>query len=100
STGGEDDLLPAFDQVFAGTRGRVVVSWFATAIPRMQRVADRARAHGRRGGFIGRRMVETADVALDLGLLRLPPSEQVAANTLDTLPPPPPARFLWWCTGE
>src|SRR5688572_12151910 len=46
STGGEDDVLPAFEEVFARTPGRVVVSCFATAVPRIQRVADMARARG------------------------------------------------------
>ncbi len=38
--GSEDDLVPAFEEVMARTRGRVLVSCFATSIPRMQRVAD------------------------------------------------------------
>ena len=34
STGAEDDVLPAFEEVFARTRGKVMVSCFATAISR------------------------------------------------------------------
>ena len=44
--GGEDDVLPAFEEVLARTRGRVLVSCFATSIPRIQRVADLARRRG------------------------------------------------------
>src|SRR5262249_22447824 len=42
-TGGEDDVMPAFEDVFARARGRVLISCFATAMPRIQRVADLAR---------------------------------------------------------
>jgi len=72
ATAGEDAVLPAFEQVFERARGRVLVSCFATSIPRIQRVADLARAHGRAVGFVGRRMADNAEVARDLGLLRIP----------------------------
>jgi ribonuclease J len=70
-TGGEDEVLPAFDEIFRRTPGRVLVSCFATSIPRMQRLADLALAHGRPLAFLGRRMVDNAGVAMDLGLLRI-----------------------------
>ncbi len=71
-TGGEDDVVPAFEDIVARTRGRVLVSCFATSIPRMQRVADVARRGGRPVAFLGQRMVSNAEVAMDLGLLRVP----------------------------
>ncbi|HSB60750.1 MAG TPA: ribonuclease J, partial [Vicinamibacteria bacterium] len=67
---GEDAVVPAFEEVFARTPGRVLVSCFATSIPRMQRVAELAARAGRRVAFLGRRMVDNAEVAMDLGLLR------------------------------
>ncbi len=76
-TPGEDEVVPAFDEVFARTRGRVLVSCFATSIPRMQRVSDAALRAGRRVAFLGRRMVDNAEVALDLGLLRIPQSARL-----------------------
>ena len=71
-TPGEDTLVPAFEEIVARTRGRTLVSCFATSIPRMQRVADVAVRHDRPLAFLGRRMVDNAEVALDLGLLRIP----------------------------
>ena len=99
-TPGEDELIPAFEQIFASTPGRVVVSCFATSIPRIQRVADLARRHQRRIGFLGRRMVENAEVALDLGLLRIPASELVAASAADALPPSRQTLFVSGSQGE
>jgi ribonuclease J len=82
-TGSEDDLVPAFEEVMARTRGRVLVSCFATSIPRMQRVADVAARAGRPVAFLGRRMVDNADVALELGVLRIP---EGARRPVDALP--------------
>jgi ribonuclease J len=70
-TGSEADVVPAFEQVLERTRGRVLVSCFATSIPRIQRVADLAVRACRPVAFLGRRMLDNAEVALDLGLLRL-----------------------------
>jgi ribonuclease J len=79
-TGGEDDVVPAFEEVLARTRGRVLVSCFATSIPRMQRVSTLAAGDGRPVAFLGRRMVDNAEVALDLGLLRLPGGARIAPD--------------------
>ena len=82
TTGGEDDVLPAFEEVLARTRGRVLVSCFATSIPRIQRVADLAASTHRPVAFLGRRMVDNAEVALDLGLLRLSESVRLTPGAL------------------
>ncbi len=100
TTPGEDELIPAFEQVFASTPGRVVVSCFATSVPRIQRVADLARRHGRRVGFLGRRMVDNAEVAMDLGLLHIPASDLVAGDAADALPPSRQALFVSGSQGE
>ena len=99
-TGAEDDLLPAFQEVFDRTQGKVMVSCFATSIPRIQRVADLARSVGRRVGFIGRRMADNADVALDLGLLRLAPSALLAASAVAVEPPASTALLVAGSQGE
>ena len=87
ATAGEDAVVPAFEEVMARTRGRVLVSCFATSIPRMQRVADLAQRAGRPVAFLGRRMVDNAEVAMDLGLLRVPMGAQVPAGVLGEMPP-------------
>ncbi len=81
-TGGEDEVVPAFEEILARTRGRVLVSCFATSIPRIQRVADLAVRAGRPLAFLGRRMVDNADVALELGLLRIPEGARQPVDTL------------------
>ena len=70
-TPGEDAVVPAFEEVLARTRGRVLVSCFATSVPRIQTVAGLAAAAGRPIAFLGRRMIDNTETALDLGLLQL-----------------------------
>ena len=74
--------MPAFEQVLARTRGRVLVSCFATSIPRIQRVADLAVRARRPVAFLGRRMLDNAEVALDLGLLRLSEAARISPGSL------------------
>jgi ribonuclease J len=71
TTGGEDDVVPAFEEIMGRTHRRVLVSCFATSIPRMRRVCGLAGRAGRPVAFLGRRMVDNAETALDLGLLRM-----------------------------
>jgi ribonuclease J len=82
TTGGEEDVLPAFREVLDRTPGRVLVSCFATAIPRIQRVADLAWARDRPIAFLGRRMVDNTEVARELGQLRIPESALLSPDAL------------------
>ena len=82
STPGESTLVPAFEEALARTRGRVLVSCFATSIPRIETVARLAAESGRPIAFLGRRMVDNADTALELGLLRLPGATRLEPGSL------------------
>jgi len=100
-TADEDDVLPAFEGVLARTPGRVLVSCFATSIPRIQRVADLAREAGRFVAFVGRRMVDNTEVAMDLGLLRLPLSSLTLADRIaDSVAPNRLLAFVSGSQGE
>jgi ribonuclease J len=99
-TGSEDDLIPAFEDVFARTRGRVLISCFATSVPRIRRAADVALGAGRSIGFVGRRMADNADVAMDLGLLELPPSSRLPALSLRDYPARGMCLFVSGSQGE
>ena len=98
--GSEDDVLPAFEEVLARTPGRLVVSCFATSIPRLQRVAELSVRHGRSVGFVGRRMVDNAEVARELGLLRLPAHRLLPTHLLAERPPGELTLFVSGSQGE
>ena len=99
-TGCEDDVVPAFRDIFARARGRVLVSCFATAIPRIQRVADAARAAGRKIGFIGRRMTDNTAVATELGALHIPGDALLATSPSASRRPRDLALFVAGSQGE
>ncbi len=99
-TGGEDDVVPALQEAVARTRGRVLVSCFATSIARIQRASDVALADGRQVAFVGRRMLGNADVALRLGLLRVPSSAILAPGLLGDYPPRGLCAFVSGSQGE
>ena len=100
ATGSEDDLRPAFEEIFARTRGRVLVSCFATSIPRLQRASEVALAQGRSVAFVGRRMADNADVALQLGLLRIPPASILPTGVLADYPAQALCLFVSGSQGE
>jgi ribonuclease J len=100
AAGGEDAVLPAFEEVFARTRGKVLVSCFATSFPRIDRVAALARRFGRQVGFLGRRMEDNAELALELGLLSLAPGEVVPPPALSRQAPGALAVFVSGSQGE
>jgi ribonuclease J len=74
----DDAVVPAFEEILDRSEGRVVVSCFATAIPRIERVAKAAIARGRRVCFLGRRMAENVEIAINLGLVSFSRSAMIA----------------------
>ncbi len=72
-SGSEYDVVEAFEELFASTRGKLVVTAFATSIYRMQILANLAVEFGRKLAFVGRGMIEHSQVAQDLGHLQVPP---------------------------
>ena len=84
-TGSEMTVVDAFEEIFAGTRGRLVVTTFATSLYRLQILADLAARHGRKVAFLGRGMIENSQIAQRLGRLRLPAGTQVREADIRSL---------------
>jgi len=71
-TPSESIIGPAFDQVFAEAKGRVIVATFASLISRIQQVADAAQKNGRKMAIAGLSMVDNVKVARKLKYLDIP----------------------------
>jgi ribonuclease J len=65
-------VWPALDQVFAESKGRILVASFASLISRIQQVGEAAKRHNRKIAFVGMSMRENAKMARKLGYLNLP----------------------------
>jgi len=86
-TGSEIDVVGAFEEIFAGARGRLIVTAFATSIYRVQILADLAAEFGRKIVFAGRGMVENSQIAQRLGHLKIPPGLAARESDVRALPP-------------
>ncbi|HOG28066.1 MAG TPA: ribonuclease J, partial [Vicinamibacterales bacterium] len=96
-TGSELSVIPAFEEIFASTRGKLVVTAFATSVYRLQILVDLASRFGRKVAFIGRGMVETSQLAQRLGYLSVPPGLAVRDADVKALPP---SQVLCLVTGS
>ena len=76
-SGSEIDVMTGLEEVFAGTKGRVVVTAFASSLHRIRILADLAAQFDRKLAFVGRGLVQNTQIATRLGHLRLPAGLQI-----------------------
>ena len=76
-SGSEIDVMTGLEEVFAGARGRVVVTAFASSLHRIRILADLAAQFDRKLAFVGRGLVQNTQIATRLGHLRLPAGLQI-----------------------
>ena len=75
----------ALDDIFTRSRGRILVTTFASNVHRVQQILTTAGQHSRKVAIAGRSMVDTVTIASDLGVLKVPrktlvPLEQVLSR--------------------
>ena len=87
----------ALDRVIAEAPGRVMIATFASLISRMQQVVDAAERHGRKVAFIGRSMVDNANMSIKMGYLSAAPGIVATLRELRDLPP---ERVVLMTTGS
>src|SRR5271156_94455 len=66
-------VKPRLDEVFSRTKKKLFFSCFSSSIYRIRIALDLAQAHHRKVAVVGRSMVESSEIAQDLGYLDLPP---------------------------
>ena len=85
-TPSEQDVIPAFEEIFEQAEGRIFVSTFSSSLHRLQIVFDVARMYGRKVCVLGRSMQKNVEIAEELGLLKIGHGEMVSiadARALD-----------------
>jgi len=68
----EKEVRRAFEDIFSKTKGRIIISTFASNIHRIQQAIDVAAVSGRKVILCGKSIVGNAQIALDLGYLKIP----------------------------
>lgn len=74
-----------FDAIFSEHKGRILVTSFASNVPRIQQVINAAVRYQRKVSVVGRSMEYVVDVATDLGYLEAPPDTIVSMEDLKHL---------------
>ena len=79
-TPSERAVIPAFEEIFAEAKGRIIVAAFASSIHRLQIVLDVAQQFHRHVCVLGRSMQKNVEVADRLGYLDIPDGLLVSLN--------------------
>jgi ribonuclease J len=74
------------EMVFKGAPGRIIITTFASSIPRLQQIVDVSFLFKKKICFIGRSLVETVEIATGLGYLKLPPDMRVEVEQIASCP--------------
>jgi ribonuclease J len=72
-TPSERAVIPRLDEVFSRTKKKLFFSCFSSSIYRIRIALELARAHGRKVAVLGRSMMESTEIAQDLGYIDIPP---------------------------
>ncbi len=96
-TPSERVIVPALDEVFRTSPGRIIFATFASLIARIQQVADAAVRHNRKIAFVGTSMVDNAKIAQKMGYLVIPDGTLVSLEEALHLPA---KEVVLICTGS
>ncbi|QUL99032.1 MAG: ribonuclease J [Candidatus Fermentithermobacillus carboniphilus] len=73
-------------QVFYQAKGRIIVTTFASNVPRIQQVIDAAYKYGRKVCVVGRSMEAVVEAAMNMGFLRVPLGTLIDVDDINKYP--------------
>jgi len=76
----------ALDRVISQAQGRVIIATFSSLVSRIQQVIDSAAKHQRRVFIVGRSMIDTVRISLELGYLNAPDGVLARLDELKGMP--------------
>jgi len=72
-TPSERAVIPRLHEIFSQTKKKLFFSCFSSSIFRIRIALELARKHGRKAVVLGRSMMESTEIAQDLGYIEVPP---------------------------
>lgn len=81
----EREVMRGFEDIFSSAPGRIIIATFASNIHRIQQAIDVAVKYGRKVIISGKSILANAQIALDLGYLRIPMDTWLRLDDLKTL---------------
>src|SRR5438128_1528616 len=85
-TPSERAVIPAFEEIFAEAKGRIIVAAFASSIHRLQIVFDVAQQFNRRVCVLGRSMQKNVEIGERLGYLDIHDGMLIGINDAKVMP--------------
>src|SRR5713226_1931844 len=85
-TPSERMIRPRIEELTRAAARKVIVSCFASSIPRIQQIVNIAAAAGRKVGFVGRSMVDNVEIAHGMNRLTIPDGLVVRTQDIASYP--------------
>ncbi len=76
-----------FNDLFAHCDGRIIVTMFASNVPRLQQTVDAAARYDRKICFVGRSMLNVSGIAIEHGYLNIAQGQLIREHEIDAYQP-------------
>ena len=86
-TPSERAVIPRLDEVFSRTKKKLFFTCFSSSIYRIRIALELARSHGRKVAIVGRSMMESSEIAQDLGYIDIPQGLVIQPGQMRDYPP-------------
>lgn len=93
----EVQVKESIEQIVRESKGRIIVSSFASNISRIQSVIDAAKTTHRQVAISGRSMMQTINIAMRIGYLKIPQGLLIDIKRANSLPD---EDIIILCTGS
>jgi ribonuclease J len=85
-TPSERAIRGRMEDIFMRAQGSLIVSCFSSSTHRVQQIIDLSYEYNRKIALVGRSMISTAEIAHDLGFLKIPDGLLIRPAEIDRLP--------------
>ena len=99
-TPSERAVRARFQEIFARTEKKLFISCFSSSIHRIKLAMDEAFEHGRKVALVGRSMMESTEIAQDLGYIEVPDGLLIHPAQIRDLPPDKVCVLISGTQGE
>ncbi len=99
-TPSERAVRARFQEIFARTEKKLFVACFSSSIHRIKLVMEQAFENGRKVAVVGRSMMESTEIAQDLGYLDIPDGLIIHPSQVRDLPPSKVCVLISGTQGE
>jgi len=99
-TPSERAVRARFEEIFARAKRRLFITCFSSSIHRIKLTIEQAFENGRKVALVGRSMMESAEIAQDLGYIDIPEGTLIHPAQMRDLPPEKVCVLISGTQGE